>query len=330
MHQTVPNKRKLITLLIAIGFVIAVFYFVIYKNLAPDDSGALFGGRIEYSYPSAGYLITEEKGGQKKTCGYTAINGTTAVTASHCVDNASTMYMGTGEFDWDIAKAIKIDLATQKDGWINSKTRADDFAVLKFTNTNNKINSYAEIASPRDGCLFRVVAYGRTEDAFASQKLRKSAVVCASDISQKTFQIKGSDSGICFGDSGSPVYYNNTNKIVGVVASIIKENPNDADPCKFGNTAIVVRADYNKDMVDANTNVVSEKDPSVSDQTTLQVINANIFDRLGLPQFDKLNEQEKNIYLLLGVVVLLIIVLVSAIIILARGGKQDQQLYKTI
>src|SRR5690606_17506046 len=122
--------------------------------------------------------------------------------------------------------------------WVQNQERSSDFAILNFQNLNGYFTSFSNIASPREGCDMRVVAYGRTENPNEiSIKPRKSAIVCASEIGRNTYVIsgRGQESGICFGDSGSPVYYNGTETLVGVVVSIILEDNNQQQPCGFGN-----------------------------------------------------------------------------------------------
>ncbi len=303
-----------------------VIFQLIQQNLSLDDSSALFGGELERGYPSAGYLISYEPGGAMKTCGYAVLNNRVAVTASHCVDNSESIFLGLGDFSVREENHIEITKATQKEQWINNKERSHDFAILNFNDTDGFYEEFAEIASPVKGCKYKVVAYGRTEDPSENfKKPRKSASLCAKDISTNTFIIEGDGtSGICFGDSGSPVYFEGTNKLVGQVVSIILKDPNDSQPCAFGNTAIVVRADVNQTLINENiqsfnTNLDSE---SVVDGLTIEVADETFFDKIGLSQLNNLSRQEQLQYGLYAAVTLMVFVILALLVTLTRKPKK--------
>lgn len=318
---------SLILLIAIIFFGVYLADFIINRSQSITDSGALYGGELERGYPSAGYLISYGADGSSKTCGYAALNNRVAVTASHCVDDSAQIVIGQGEFSLDAQKHTQITKATQKEGWVNGKQRAEDFAILNFTDFRNNFVNFAEIASPFEGCAFRVVAYGRTENPDEIYtKPRKSAIVCARDISNQTFIIQARDStaGICFGDSGSPLFIDGTNQLVGVVVSIVLDDTNRNEPCAFGNTAIVVRTDYNQALI--NNNIQSLGDSTlpgvgVSDGLSISIANQTIWDRLGLGNLTK--SQQLGI-VLIGVISLIILLFVILIVILLRPARAKE------
>lgn len=251
--------------------IFVVFYLIASKSLETQDTGALYGGRLEFGYPSAGYLQAYTRQGYLNTCGFSVLNASTAVTAAHCVDDAETIEVGKGSYSRDSEEHVKVVVATQKQGWVQSQDRTQDFAILNFVGKDFFTN-FAEVISPEIGCNYRVVAYGRTEDPNETfTKPRKSANVCIQQIDQNTFQFQGKDSGLCFGDSGSPIYLENSEQLVGVVVSIIKENDTDPnDPCNISNRGIAVRPDINlglinetQDKFDPGTGAVDLSDPVI-------------------------------------------------------------------
>ena len=298
------------------------------QNLSLEDSSALYGGDLERGYPSAGYLISYEPSGVMKTCGYAVLNNRVAVTASHCVDNSENIFLGVGDFSVRKENHIKISKATQKQQWTNNQVRAHDFAILNFNDDNDFFKEFAEVASPVEGCKYKVVAYGRTEDPSENfKKPRKSATLCARDISFNTFIVEGDgSSGICFGDSGSPVFYEGTNKLVGQVVSIILKNPGDTQPCAFGNTAIVVRADANQNLINENIETLNTglDGISVVDGLTIQVADQTIFDKIGLSQLNNLSQEEQLQYTLYGTVGLMLLVFLGLLITLTRKPKKRE------
>lgn len=318
---------RIIVVLLIFGLGSLGLYFAYQSQKEQDikDSSALYGGKDEYGYPSAGFLITYTKD-SIKTCGYSVLTNTTAITASHCVDDAVNMYLGKNTFNSSLENKVTVLKATQKEGWINGKNRTEDFAILNFKN-QGFYQEFAQVASPVEGCKYKVVAYGRTEDPLEDKiKPRKSAQLCATEIGAETFKVNGGPSaGICFGDSGSPVYYEGTNKVVGVIVSIIHKNANDTNPCAFDNTAIVVRADANKKLIDEK---IQASDPtfggiSVTDGLTISVAQETFFEKIGLGALDNLSERDKYLYLFIGVTVATGILIIITIIFLLKSRKAN-------
>lgn len=301
--------KTLILLVIILPLALLLMFLIkqVQENLELEESSALFGGIREKGYPSAGFLVTNTATGSK-SCGYSVLSNTLAITASHCVDDATSILLGKGNFTYENIGKKVVESAIQKSGWINGKTRSEDFAILRFADTGF-FRDFAEIGTVTDGCNLRVVAYGRTENADEyGQFPRKSAKLCASEILAETFKVKGDpaeNSGICFGDSGSPVYIEGTNQVVGVIVSIINKVPDDPNPCDFGNTAIVVRTDANLRLVNDTIEATSTNFQDISLDTSLQieVAEETFLEKLGLNQLENLTETEKLTIALVATVV---------------------------
>jgi hypothetical protein len=298
------------------------------ERLGFIDSSALFGGQLEFGYPSAGYLISYESGGGFKTCGYSLINNNIGITASHCVDNSESIYLGVGNFSLNPENNVLVTRAIQKEQWVNDKQRRHDFATLVFNDDKNLFNDFAELTSPQIGCNYRVVAYGRAETDSqygALSRQRKSAQMCITSIENEIFFIKGFNetSGICFGDSGSPLYSNETNQVVGVIASIVLEDENGNDPCAFGNTAIVVRTDANSRIVNENIQAAQLNIPAnigVADPVVIDIVKESFWDKVGLGH---LNTEQQMQFVLLGTVSLLIVMVIIILYLLIHKPKQQ-------
>jgi hypothetical protein len=306
-----------VVLLLILGGIIVYFVSNINSSLEVSDSSALFGGRFEFGYTSAAYLINVTNN-STKSCGTAIISNDTAITAAHCVDGASELFIGKELYAPGTSSLVKVDKAIQKIGWIEGNTRSQDFAVLTFQ-SENYFNSYAEISTPIEGCFYRIVAYGRTELDNEVNKPRKSSKLCVFDIREDTFRVRGEDSGICFGDSGSPIFFDDTNKVVGVIASIILEDEENKDPCSFGNTAIVVRTDSNINLVRSNVQKLpTQNELDVSSSLTIEVAQEDLFDKLGLDYFGNLPEKQKNIYYLVATVIVISILIILLLVVLLR------------
>ncbi len=326
--------RKIARLLVIVGLLsLAVFslyaiYLVGTSDFSPEKSEALYGGQYETGYPSAGFLIIYTAN-SIKTCGYTAIRPNVAVTAGHCVDDAQRIYLGQGEFSFDHITHAFAAKAQPKQGWAVDKRREDDFAILTFQDANF-FREFANISSPIEGCNFRVVAYGRTENAeSAATKERRSAILCANAIYDKVFYVTGRDGGICFGDSGSPVYFEGTNNLAGVVASIIKVADDNSDPCAIGNSAIIVRADTNTNLINAAVQQASpSSDPIAIDDTLVIEVAGDNESAFPVFTFSSVQNLVSNSERFLPQIVLVaagFIVLISAFLALSGKPKAQQE-----
>lgn len=302
--------KKFLSLIIVVilGIIGAVLGYYLNQegsDLSADDSSALFGGVAESGYPSAGYIVTMVPNG-RKTCAASALDENTAVTAGHCVDDATGIYIGKGDYKTYRNEDIQVSSAVQKAGWVRSQDREEDFAILNFS-SDNYFEEFADVESPEEGCGYRVVAYGRTEDPDDPPMLRKSAELCITDIQEDTFKVSGTgDSGICYGDSGSPVYIEGTNKLVGMIVSIVNKIPNDPEPCNFGNTAIAVRVDSNLGLIKQTTaDATSDsdtQDPSISvaKEFEVTVADESFSDKIGLYKLRDMDQKKLLSYVSFG------------------------------
>ena len=157
--------------------------------------------------------------------------------------------------------------------------------------------------------------------------LRKSAQLCITDINSKTFKITGTgDSGICFGDSGSPIYEEGTNRVVGFVASIVSEDDKTKNPCSFNNVAIGVRADANLALInDETTETIGLTDVNVSKDFSIEVADESVAARLGLGE---ISQKDWMKIALSGIIAGLIIVagiLARDLVLVSRNNRNLKQ-----
>jgi len=325
------NPKRIVLIFMLIAFLLVTFLatYVIQRNQSPTDAEALYGGRTETGYPSAGFLLIETSSGGLKLCGYSVLSARVAITASHCVDDAKNIYLGRGQFTQDSANLLKVDKAIQKAGWVENKARSSDFAVLNFSDTKGYFSSFAEVASVVEGCKYRVVAYGRTENSTDSANPpRKSTALCATNLTTDTFLVQGNNSGICFGDSGSPVFFDGTNRVVGVITSILTQTntaDSDASPCAFGNIAVVVRADANKSMIEDSLTAIDQntQELTVVDGTTVEVVSDTLLARIGLSRLENLTEDDKYRVAIIGIILLMILIIFALIRLIRSPEKRN-------
>lgn len=237
----IKAKSKIIKILLLVAVVLVSILGVIYleRDLAPESSSALFGGKLERGYPFAGYSIAYN-GSKLTTCGVTFINTSTVITAAHCVPNGAELYVGTGDFKPSRKDNIKVNNYVINNAWAGRPE--NDIAVLNLS-TNVNLDNYAIVSTPKESCNYEIVGYGQNESTIEgdfSTKLRKSIQVCIEDIIDNIAYMKGYDGGICYGDSGSPVFEKSTNKIVGIVSSIISTSKDKNSYCAINNIGAIV------------------------------------------------------------------------------------------
>lgn len=238
-------KKNNLKLLI---FFLALFtcLFLLYQEtgeVSVKHSDAIYGGKLEEGYESASYIFSYNFDSDLvSTCGTVLLNDSTAITAAHCIDENASIYLGTKDFSVNPNQNYIVSNAQTNAKWKGSGTVEFDLAVIKPRDKISGISEFAVISAPKEGCNYEIVGYGQTEiedDLDPNQKLRKSTEICIESFTDELLFIKSKDGGVCFGDSGSPIFEKGTNKIVGLLSAIYSNDKDDAD-CRLNNKAIAV------------------------------------------------------------------------------------------
>lgn len=219
--------------------------YLLQTNQSSEDSGAIYGGELEKGYPSAGYLISESLDDYYNYCGIVNVGNNRVFTAAHCVDKTKGVTIGFGDFATTGNDELEINTVYRNTGW-ESQNVNEDFAVIEYSKDPDQYISTALVIAPEEGCEYFVVGYGRTGeegDTANTIRPRKSARVCIERIEENIIYLTGDTGGICLGDSGSPIFKENSNQVVGVISSIITTPETELIPCYIGNSAIAVRVD---------------------------------------------------------------------------------------
>lgn len=238
------------------------------EDQSSEDSSAIVGGRIETGYPAAGYMLSNKGDNLFDYCGLVNVNPGTVITAAHCLDDTRGISLGFADFTAEANDQYPVTRLYRNTGWEVKDVRKD-FAVLEYEVDQSSLESVASIGTPREGCDYRVVGYGRestNENQSLESRPRKSARVCIDEVDARVFYLVGDTGGICFGDSGSPVFREDTNTVIGVISSIVSER-GSTDPCFVGNRAVAVRADvsYNEYISTVQENVNTDSEFAVED-----------------------------------------------------------------
>ena len=218
--------------------------------------GVTFGQPDGNSHPYVGTIIFETPTGFF-SCSGTQMTSTVFLTAGHCTEESGVANLNTwAKFDSKISFPGRADypslgayLDDPKNGWIKGTAiphpQFDDFSQFPATfdvgvvvlKKRVSLSTYG--ALPPEGFLntiksaaenrFTVVGYGMqglikpfNEDIYerynGTVKLVELKSTSTADMSAKFTNNPGTGGGSCFGDSGGPVFYGDTNMVVSVVS----------------------------------------------------------------------------------------------------------------
>jgi Trypsin len=214
-----------------------------------------FGEPDGTRHPYVGTIIFQTQSGFF-SCSGTLLNQTVFLTAGHCTEEAGVANVRTwAKFTPAITfegrqnyPSLDAYLDDRKNGWIKGDAIAhpqfDDFAQFPQTYDVGVVLLRQRVAAPTYGALppanflagirsadnrFTVVGYGMQgfikpffEDVYARYqgqvKLLELNSTFNAGMSAKFTNNPGTGGGSCFGDSGGPVFYDNTNMVVAVVS----------------------------------------------------------------------------------------------------------------
>lgn len=250
--------------LFATSLVVLIFFVTLYAQTGPyiEDESVLLKGEIEYDYPSMIYLITEKTGGTSYgLCGATIIDEGVAVTAAHCVENTNKFVLGRNAIDINNIDKISNTKIFSNPSYLPAESwslteSTNDIAILTFTDVYGVFSEKASITRPKIRCGYEIAAYGkRVQDEvldFSQTRPKESIDVCITDMDTDLIIVTPeSGTGMCFGDSGSPIFEKDTNKLVGIISAIIAKE--EGIYCASDNTGIGVRLDNKSSFITAFT-----------------------------------------------------------------------------
>jgi len=239
-------KKRLSSLLAAAALCLAAAPALAVTFGQPDGNGHPHVGNILFERPE-GYF----------SCSGTLLSPTVMLTAGHCTEEAGVPNVRTWvKFTPDITvnsgcstrKCLNRFLDDPKNGWVQATAyphpQYDDFNQFPATFDVGILVLAKPVTAPTYGTLpplgfletvsgasnsFTVVGYGLQGiiQPFASDewrryvgtvKLAETQSFSNGGQSAKFTNNPGTDGGTCFGDSGGPVFYGNTNTIVAVVS----------------------------------------------------------------------------------------------------------------
>lgn len=251
--------RTIFTIFLMIVSINALLITVRYStyDLSPEDYYAIYGGKIENNYPYAGYVLDYEDFGKAHLCGGVFIEKNVVVTAGHCIQSSNGIYVGVDEFKSSPSDNFPASSVSTNPAWSGEGSEGD-LSVIIIGDENYTYDEFAQVTEAEIGCVYEVVGYGQNDNSSSgSEKLRKSSSLCMIKKENGLLLFEGNGGGICFGDSGSPVFISGTNKVVGIISSIYTQTGHDVLPCSINNTAVAVDLFENEELI---RNMIGETD----------------------------------------------------------------------
>jgi len=260
--------------------------------MAPTPVKAIYGGTSSSQSPYIGYMMVQFTNGKAGLCGVNFISPTVGLTAAHCVQSVKQVYPNIGEYTSSFAsRTLPVESITSSPQFNPNADYTDagkgDLAVIQMTSPAS-VSTYATIASPSTGCDYYIIGYGRDEKGQRFD--RKIITTCISDITADRFMFKSPKAGeqICTGDSGTGIYRQNTNQLVGLVSSF-ESDTTCADAIAFYGTRVDAHINFikqNSDYTGSVTGSTGTRNPSQSstskDNTTTGDSETNTDDQMAI------------------------------------------------
>jgi secreted trypsin-like serine protease len=229
---------------------------------------SVVGGHAETGYAPVGYLVHGQSPTSMKgpICGATLVAPSVVVTASHCINAYPTDGFGVGFGTAGagpkyVAKKVFMHPLYDPNAlerWHN------DIAVLIFPQPISQPTAHMSRAASGDQT--RYIGYGRTTpggpDVHTGYTFeRKSAREKMTATDALGIYTTGIDGGLCWGDSGGPLFRDGTNDVLGVLADF-----NAVFDCHVGNDMIFTSLDAQQAFIAAAVTCQDRDDACVRDQ----------------------------------------------------------------
>lgn len=306
MQTRILRKNLIIFIftIISLSLTITLGIFLAQRQtLAPEDSNALVEGREESGYQYVGYIISD----QQKVCAATLIDPQIIITAGHCLANPSgdTFLFGTGEFDPDSEDLVNITAALFPQEFMLDTAKGPDLSIAVLERPIQADTSItATLTIPYENCEASIVAYGagiESGKAVEDMFIKKSGEGCVRAITRNFLLRFNKEVGMCFGDSGGPIFKENgSNQIIGILSGGLINPQLEKLECDPGNTGYVVNVNAYKDFIDNAIIDLKNEQISLDTGSKYRILNLDSVDNFStkfqanLAQAQLIQTEEKS------------------------------------
>ncbi len=306
MHLSEKKKNLIIVIftVVSLSLTISLGVFLSQKQtLAPEDSSALVEGRPESGYGYVGYIISDKQ----KVCAASLIDPQIIITAGHCLANPSgdTFLFGTGEFDPDSENLVNITAALFPNEFMLDTAKGPDLSIAILERpVETETSITASLSIPYEQCDASIVAYGagiESGKAIEDMFIKKSGEGCVRAITKNFLLRFNEEVGMCFGDSGGPIFdENGSNKIIGILSGGLINPQLEKLECDPGNTGYVVNVNAYKDFIDNAIIDLKNEQISLDSNSKYRILNLDSVGnfseefRSNLAQAQLVQNQEKS------------------------------------
>ncbi len=315
------------------AFNLACMVAILWASVLPTARAIYFANQEPpENYPFAGFLIAElanppSPDEQYLICGANFVSPYQLITAAHCVEDAKNVAASYGNFEESVFKKIdkyRINISEKYDPTMYKNNKRllieeigmGDLAIVNLRQPVS-IKKYAQVSKPTIGCDYYVVGYGKNELEPEKSYERRGIPVCIDKINPENLLISFPSKGFfCYGDSGSGIYHQGTNELVGIVSAL-----NSSSGCQNASLYIATRLDSHKNFL--NTYLETNFTPEAKFNEEPISLEINFSQALGaLLQLSSQVTSEQIILTILvlvffGSMILLLILLLIALIRLA-------------
>jgi len=314
-----------------IGFNVACIATILWASVLPTAKAIYFANQEPpENYPFAGFLITElvnppSANEKYLICGANFVSPYHVITAAHCVEAASSVAVSYGNFEESVFKKLgnyRINISEKYDPTMYKNNKkllvedigAGDLALVHLPQPVT-LEQYAQISKPTVGCNYYVVGYGKNEIEPERSYERRGIPACIDKVNPENLLISFPSKGFfCYGDSGSGLYRQGTNELVGIVSAL-----NSASSCQDASLYVATRLDSNKNFFQTYlaTDFSLQQRAKESDSLATEFTFSNLFGALLKLDNQVTNENISFIILVLiffsSMVLLLILLLIALI-----------------
>ncbi len=303
---------------------------ILWASMLPTAKAIYFANQEPpENYPFAGFLITEVVNPPNENekyiiCGVNFVSPYQVITAAHCVENTKSMVASYGNVDESVFKKLgnyRIIIPEKYDPRMYKKNKilieeigVGDLAIVNLQQPVS-LKQYAQISKPTVGCDYYVVGYGKNELEPEKYNERRGIPACVDKINPENLLIRFPGKGFfCYGDSGSGLYRQGTNQLVGIVSALSSNTD-----CQNASLYIATRLDSNKNFLNTylETNFSSTETPNEPESFDTEIHFSQMFGYL-LELGTQVTQEQITLTILIlvffGSMVLLLILLFIALI----------------